>query len=136
MRKALCLQMCLVALWLAVSVVANSDSAVSTITVSQGIDAAYSAILTQLKKDGYSIDSASKDAGIKTSLDVTGGYHQTGTHVEISFIPESGDKTDVKVAVMQQKRYKALSTDPWSPPKPSAKDSDALAAKLKQELGW
>jgi hypothetical protein len=131
--------MCLVALSFVVSAVSvgvSSDSTGSTLTVSQGIDTAYSAILTQLKKDGYSIDSASKDAGIKTSLVVAGGYHQTGTHTEISFISESADKTDVRVAVMQQKRYKALSTDPWSDPKASAKDSEALAAKLKQELGW
>jgi hypothetical protein len=97
--------------------------------------AAYQAILNRLKKEGLEIDSASKDAGIQTSLVVTGKYRQTGSYTKITFISD-GDKTEARIAVYEEKRYKALKTEPWSEPKVNVERSQAVAYRLKQELGW
>jgi hypothetical protein len=43
------------------------------------LDSVYQAVLNQLKKDGADIESASKDAGIKTAVTVAGHYRQTGS---------------------------------------------------------
>lgn len=40
------------------------------------LDSAYQAVLNQLKKDGAEIESASKDAGIKTAVAVSGHYRR------------------------------------------------------------
>lgn len=96
----------------------------------------YQAVLNQIKKDGAEIESASKDAGIKTALTITGHYKQTGSYLEITFISDSPSATTVRVAAYEEKRYKGLKTEPWSTPKVNAEQSEAEAAKLKQELGW
>ena len=108
----------------------------ASITHAAGLDAVYQAVLNQLKKDGAEIESASKDAGIKTAVEVTGKYRQTGSYLEVTFISEGDSQTTVRVAAYEEKRYKALNTDPWSTPKLVAEKSEAEAAKLKQELGW
>jgi hypothetical protein len=36
------------------------------------LDTVYQAVLNQIKKDGAEIESASKDAGIKTAVTITG----------------------------------------------------------------
>ncbi len=100
------------------------------------IDTVYQAVLNQLKKDGTEIESASKDAGIKTGVTVTGHYKQTGSYMEITFISDSPSQTTVKVTAYEEKRYKGLKTEPWSTPKINEEQSQAEAAKLKQELGW
>ena len=108
----------------------------ASITHAAGLDAVYQAVLNQLKKDGAEIESASKDAGIKTAVEVTGKYRQTGSYLEVTFISEGDSQTTVRVAAYEEKRYKALNTDPWSTPKLVAEKSEAEAAKLKKELGW
>ena len=70
------------------------------------IDTVYQAVLNQLKTDGTEIESASKDAGIKTGVTVTGHYKQTGTYMEITFIADSPSQTTVKVTAYEEKRYK------------------------------
>jgi hypothetical protein len=100
------------------------------------LDSVYQAVLNQLKKDGAEIESASKDAGIKTAVTVTGHYRQTGSYLEVTFISDSPAQTTVRVASYEEKRYKGLKTEPWSTPKVKAEQSQAEAAKLKQELGW
>jgi hypothetical protein len=100
------------------------------------LDSVYQAVLNQLKKDGAEIQSASKDAGIKTAVAVTGHYRQTGSYLEVTFISESPAQTTVRVAAYEEKRYKGLKTEPWSTPKVNDEKSQAEAAKLKQELGW
>jgi hypothetical protein len=100
------------------------------------LDAAYQAVLNQLKKDGAEIESASKDTGIKTAVTVTGHYRQTGSYLEVTFISDSPAQTTVRVAAFEEKRYKGLKTEPWSTPKVNDEKSQAEAAKLKQELGW
>jgi hypothetical protein len=100
------------------------------------LDSVYQAVLNQLKKDGAEIESASKDAGIKTAVTVTGHYRQTGSYLEVTFISDSPAQTTVRVAAYEEKRYKGLKTEPWSTPKVNDEKSQAESVKLKQELGW
>jgi len=100
------------------------------------LDTVYEAVLNQVKKDGAEVESASKDAGIKTAVTVTGHYKQTGSFREITFISDGPAQTTVRVTAYEEKRYKGLKTEPWSTPKANEKESQAEAAKLKQELGW
>jgi hypothetical protein len=100
------------------------------------LDSVYQAVLNQIKKEGMEIVSASKDAGIKTAVTVTGHYRQTGSYLEVTFISDSPSQTTVRIAAYEEKRYKGLKTEPWSTPKVNAQQSQAEAAKLKQELGW
>jgi hypothetical protein len=108
----------------------------ATITHSANLDTVYQAVLNQLKKDGAEVESASKDAGIKTAVQVTGKYRQTGSYFELTFISDSDSQTTVRVAAYEEKRYKALNTEPWSTPKVNIERSEAEAAKLKGELRW
>lgn len=92
-------------------------------------------VVTFLKKQGYAIDSASKEAGtIFTTMSIKGHWRQTGTRVSISLIRDSKTVTEVQVAVTQQKRFKALQTEPWGRPKVNKAKSSALAAKMKAAL--
>lgn len=100
------------------------------------MDSVYQAVLNQIKKDGAQIESASKDAGIKTAVTVTGHYKQTGSYLEVTFVSDGTSQTTVRFSAYEEKRYKALNTEPWSTPKVNAEKSEAEAAKLKQELGW
>ncbi len=100
------------------------------------LDSVYQAVLNQLKKDGAAIESASKDAGIKTAVTVSGHYRQTGSYLEVTFIADGPSQTSVRVAAFEEKRYKGLKTEEWSTPKVNRDQSQAEAEKLKQELGW
>lgn len=100
------------------------------------LDSVYQAVLNQLKKDGAEIESASKDAGIKTAVAVSGHYRQTGSYLEVTFIADGPSQTSVRVAAFEEKRYKGLKTEEWSTPKVNRDQSQAEAEKLKQELGW
>lgn len=108
----------------------------ASISHAAALDATYQAVLNQVKKDGAEIESASKDAGIKTAVTVTGHYKQTGSYMEITFISDGPSQTTVRVIAYEEKRYKGLKTEPWSTPKANAEQSEAETAKLKQELGW
>jgi hypothetical protein len=106
-----------------------------SITTPGAPEMVYQTILKQLKTDGLELDSASLDAGIQTSLVITGKVRQTGTYSKISFIP-AGNQTEIRIAVYEEKRLKALKIDPWSEPKLQQERSEAMAFRLKQELGW
>lgn len=108
----------------------------ATLPHAASMDSTYEAVLNEVKNEGYSIDSASKDAGIKTAMTVAGRYRQTGSHLEIVFLRDGETKTTVRVAVLERKRYKALNTEPWSDPKVNSAKSRDAAAKLKAGLGW
>lgn len=108
----------------------------ASISHSADLGSVYQAVLNQLKKDGAEIESASKDTGIKTTVTVSGHYRQTGSYLEITFISDSPSQTTVRVSAYEEKRYKGLKTEPWSTPKVNTEQSEAEAAKLKQELGW
>lgn len=115
---------------------ANDADQSATLVHPAGLDATYEAVLNEVKKEGLSVDSASKDAGIKTRTTVSGHYHQTGLHLEIQFVQDNSNETTVRVAALKQTRYKALNTEPWSSPKVDSKQSQDAADKLKAGLGW
>ena len=60
---------------------------------------------------------------------------QTGTYMEITFIADRPSQTTVRVTAYEGKRYKRLKTEPWSTANVNEVQSQAEAAKLKQELG-
>jgi hypothetical protein len=98
--------------------------------------AAHDAALNFLKKDGYGIESADREAGqIVTSIEITGRFSQTGTRLQITIMKEPGDKSSIRVAVTQQKRKKLLQTEPWGDPKVNEAESSEVAEQLKQALG-
>ena len=98
-------------------------------------DETYDAVLTFLKKQGYTVESADKEVGqIITAMDIKGGWRQTGTRVQITLIKEAEIKTTVRVAVVEQKRFKALQAEPWGDPKVNEKESAKLAEALKAAL--
>src|SRR3954453_22393940 len=68
---------------------ANDAGGPAVLEHAADLNTTYEAVLNELKKEGLSVDSASKDAGIKTATSVSGHYHQTGEHLEIQFIQDS-----------------------------------------------
>jgi hypothetical protein len=92
-------------------------------------------LVTYLKKTGYSLDTASRDSGeVATSLEITGGWRQTGRRTVISVIKDTAGSTSLRVAITEQKRYKGLQTEPWSDPKVDDKASKEAAQKIQTEL--
>jgi hypothetical protein len=120
---------------LALAAIVSGDEP-ATISHAADLESVYQSVLNQVKKDGFEIESASKDAGIKTTVAVTGRYKQTGTYLEVTFISDGGSQTTARIGVYEEKRYKGLKTEPWSTPKVNEENSRAEATKLKQELGW
>src|SRR3954453_17560252 len=60
---------------------ANDSGAPAVLEHAADLNTTYEAVLNELKKEGLSVDSASKDAGIKTATSVSGHYSQTGEHL-------------------------------------------------------
>jgi hypothetical protein len=72
---------------------------------SAGYDVVYERILNVLKKEGYTLASASKEAGqITTELAIEHGYVDVGRAVVISLIKEEGGLTTVQVTAYKQGR--------------------------------
>ena len=106
-----------------------------TFQQASAMDKTYDGLLNYVKREGLTIDSASKETGqIVTAIDVTGKYHQIGTRVYLTVIKSSETETSVRVAVTEQKRYKALQTEPWSSPKVNAEKSSELSEKIKAAI--
>ncbi len=106
-----------------------------TFQQASAMDKTYDDLLNYVKREGLTIDSASKETGqIVTAIDVTGKYHQIGTRVYLTVIKSSETETSVRVAVTEQKRYKALQTEPWSSPKVNAEKSSELSEKIKAAI--
>ena len=113
----------------------SSVSQGSSFQTPRSQDEAFQLIVNYLKRNGETIESASKDAGeIATALSIKGGWHQTGTRTQISLIKDSETATTVRVAITEQKRYKALQTEPWGSPKVNTGKSAEYAEKLQKEL--
>ncbi len=115
---------------------ANDSGGPAVLARAADLNTTYEAVLNEVKKEGLSVDSASKAAGIKTATNVSGHYHQTGEHLEIQFIQDGSNGTTVRVTAVKQTRYKALNTEPWSSPKVDPKQSQEAADKIKAGLGW
>ena len=106
-----------------------------TFQQASALDKTYDNLLNYVKREGLTVDSASKETGqIVTSLEVAGKYHQVGTRVYLTVIKDSETQTSVRVAVSEQKRYKALQTEPWSSPKVNAEKSSELSEKIKAAI--
>lgn len=113
----------------------SSVSEGSSFQTSRSEDEAFQLIINYLKRSGETIENASKDAGeIATALSIKGGWHQTGTRTQISLIRDSETTTTVRVAVTEQKRFKALQTEPWGSPKVNTSKSAEYAERLQKEL--
>ncbi|MGB8509853.1 MAG: hypothetical protein WCD76_15840 [Pyrinomonadaceae bacterium] len=105
------------------------------IKINQPPDQMYERVLTFLKRRGLMIESASKETGqILTGMTITGGYRQTGTRIQIALIKDGPNTTSIRVSVTEQKRYKALKTEPWGDPKINPQMSGKLADELMAAL--
>ncbi|MGO9239700.1 MAG: hypothetical protein ACLQBJ_02730 [Bryobacteraceae bacterium] len=106
-----------------------------TFQVNDAYDNSYDIALNYLKRGGHTIDSADKDVGqIITAIEITGGYSQTGTRIQVTLIKDSDTQTSVRVAVTKQKRKKALQAEPWSDPKVDDAESTTVADALKMAI--
>lgn len=107
----------------------------TTIQIAASYDRVFDALVTYLQKAGYSIDSASKESGlIATSMEISGGWKQTGKRILISVIRDGADNTSARVAATTQKRYKGLQAEPWGDPTVDEKTSATTAQKIHLEL--
>lgn len=94
-------------------------------------DSAYTSVLSQLKKDGYEIESASKDAGIQTAVVSTGRFKQTNTYMRLTLLPE-----EKKFRVIVYRAWRMTPGSPWSPTKAQEDRAATVVLKLKDELHW
>lgn len=94
-------------------------------------DTAYTSVLNQLKKDGFEIESASKDAGIKTAPVTVGRFKQTNTYIRLTLLPE-----EKKFRVVVYEAWRMTPGSPWSPVKANEDKAAATVLKLKDELHW
>jgi len=107
----------------------------TTINVAGSFDKVFDALVPYLQKEGYSIDAADREAGlVATSMQITGGWRQTGTRIVISVIKDTPTSTALRVACTVQKRYKGIQMEPWSDPKVDDKASAAEAQKIQSEF--
>ena len=98
-------------------------------------DKTFEDVVNFLKKQGYEIDSADKDTGnIFTTMSITGKWRQTGTRVSVTLIKDSDAATSLRVAVTEQKRYKAAQTEPWGEPKVNNGKSSEIANLIKSGI--
>jgi hypothetical protein len=92
--------------------------------------------LNYLKRQGYTIDTASAETGqIVTAMEVKGSYRQTGTRMLVICIKDDDAKTSVRVVVTEQKRTKLLQTEPWGDAKANEAESMKLAEQIKGAVG-
>ena len=95
-------------------------------------DKAYESALNYLKRNSYTIDTASAETGqIATVIEVKGGYRQTGTRVLVTCIKDSDTQTSVRVVVTEQKRTKLLQTEPWGDAKANESESAKIGGQIK-----
>jgi hypothetical protein len=86
-------------------VVKNAPAGSVVFQTTAGYDAAYERILNVLKKEGYTLASASRETGqITTELAIEHGYVDIGRGVVISLINEEGGLTTVQVTAYKQGR--------------------------------
>jgi len=101
------------------------------LSYSSDADIAYTAVLNQLKNDGFEIESASKDAGIQTAAVTAGRFKQTDTYMRLTLLLEGK-----KFRVIVYSAWRMTPASPWSSAKASEEKAAAAALKLKDELHW
>lgn len=110
-------------------------SPAASFTSQGGMAATYRAVLNEVKREGFTVESASPDAGIRTAIVVTGHYRQTGSYLNIQFVSDGASQTTVNVSIMEAKRYKALQTEPWGTPHANEAKSEQEAQAIQKGLG-
>ncbi len=99
------------------------------------IDKTFEVVTNELKREGHTLDRADKDAGqIITTMEISGGYSQTGTRIVVTLIKDSDSQTSLRVVVTKQKRKKLLQTEPWGGAKADNEESQKVAGALKAVL--
>ena len=107
----------------------------TTLQVPMPYEKAYDGALNYLKRQGYTIDTASKESGqIVTAMDIKGSHSQTGMRVLVTCIKDSDAQTSVRVLVTEQKRKKLLQTEPWSDAKSNEAEAARIAGQMKTAL--
>lgn len=107
-----------------------------TFQVGTPYEKAYDVVLNHLKRQGYTVEVAGKETGqIITAMDVSGGYTQTGTRVQITCIKDDDSQTSIRVVVTEQKRKKLLQTEPWGDPKVNEDASRKIADAVRAAIG-
>ena len=94
-------------------------------------DAAYTSVLNQLKRDGFEIASASKDAGIQTAPVTEGRFKQTNTYMRLTLLPD-----EKKFRIVVYAAWRMTPGSPWSSVKANEDKAAAAVLKLKDELHW
>lgn len=104
-------------------------------TIQAPADKVFAAVVKQLNLSGRVVNTANKDSGvIATSMEISGGWRQTGKRWIITVDSVSDTETIVRVAATVQKRYKALQVEPWSDPKVDDKATAAAVAELQPAI--
>lgn len=104
-------------------------------TVQAPADKVFAAVVRHLNLSGRVVDTANKDSGvIATSIEISGGWRQTGKRWIITVVSVSDTETIVRVAATVQKRYKGLQVEPWSGPKIDDKATAAALAELQPAI--
>jgi hypothetical protein len=113
-------------------VVKNAPAGSVAFQTPVGYDAAYDSILNVLKKEGYTLASASRETGqVTTELVIEHGAVDVGRGVVISLIKESGGLTTVQVTAYKQGRRVG---GQWQERVPTKGSAELLAQKLRAAL--
>ena len=108
---------------------------ITTFQINMKYEKTYDALLNFFKRRGENIESASKEIGqIVTAISITGGWQQTGTKSQVTLIKDNNKSTTLRIVVSEQKRYKALQTEPWDDPIVNVEKSSNLTRDLKKYL--
>lgn len=104
-------------------------------TILKKYDIVYDDALTYLKKQGQTIDSASRETGqIVTALTIKGGWKQSGTRTILTIIKEKNDTCSVRATITEQKRYKGIQVEAWDEPVLEPKATAVLREELIKAL--
>jgi hypothetical protein len=115
------------------SAAAKAPAGSVSFQTSVSYEAAYDAILNVLKKEGYTLQSASKETGqITTELIIAHGAVDIGRAFVISLITESGGPVTVQVMAYKQGRRVG---GQWQEKVYTKDKAKLLAEKLHAALG-
>ena len=105
----------------------------ATFSVARTYDSTFDTVLAYLKKQGQSVDTASRDTGEIVTARTIDGRGRTGRRIHIAITRDSASSTAVRVAVTLQTRKKA-EADSWSDPAIDSRQSRLAADELRAIL--
>lgn len=100
-------------------------------------DKTFDLVINSLKKQGYTIDVADKDAGqVATTFSTTKNFKAVRSRVQVIFIKDSDTKTTLRVASAEQKRKRGLtaSADEWHDPTVDSAATSQIAEAVQASL--